>query len=58
MLLYYFLRQFLDFAANEKVMSPTGWLKVRSDTGTITLAHRIPVRKGFKPQKYFAFQNF
>ena len=55
MLLYYIQHQFLDFDANEKVMSPTGWLKARSDN--ITLAHCMPVPNGYKPQKYFAPQN-
>ena len=43
-----FLTPILDFAANEKVMSPTGWLKARSDT--ITLAHRIPAPRATSPQ--------
>ena len=50
-----FLTPILNFAANEKVMNPTGWFKARSDT--ITLAHRIPVPKGYKPQKDFAPRN-
>ena len=45
----------MNFAANEKVMSPSGWHKARSDT--VTLAHRIPVPKDYKLQKYFAPQN-
>ena len=46
---FIFSHQFLDFAANEKVMSSTGRLNARSHT--ITLAHRILVPKSYKPPK-------